>query len=211
MDQFNVNTRLPNPNTFFFQSSVMSTFGLFLVAVAVSYMILSLFFVHDKSLRNHYTTFVMLLFLSAAIFKLGNTQALTSSRYFYALLFLAPIVYSVITSFVSFEENGSPGNLVALFLTATTVSATLYLIYQIMTNATNKNVHYILGFVTILWFLLGLSFGDYKMNNYVLYSLIALHARDMSTYSGVLGGVSIGMVVHSLASSKSLGLFQEKM
>ena len=71
-------------------------------------------------------------------------------------------------------------------------------------------MHYIIVFITILWTLLGFSLGNIKMNNYVLFALLVLHARSMSQYSIGLGGVSLGMLIHNLAKSKSLSVFKDE-
>lgn len=201
-----------NPNSFF-KTTFMSNFGLFIISVVFSYLMMSIFssfFGQNKSLKMHYATFAMLLFVCTTIYKIGNMQSLTSSGYFHLLVILTPILYSILTSFIHFDKSGSIKNLIALFLLSFAISGMFYLIYQITSTSNQKNVHYIIGFITVLWFIVGLSIGDFKINNYILLALIALHARYSSMHSIILGGVSVGLVIQNLASSKKLSLFKDK-
>lgn len=193
-----------------FQSSVT----IYLAVIVFSYLIMfgySQFFdSNPKSLKQHYNSFAFLILTVTALYKLGNLQNIASSQYFLLLLVAVPLFYEILTSFVSFDGTGNATNLIALLLLAISISLVSFSIYNIINTSNEKNVHYIIVFITILWTLLGFSLGNVKMNNYVLFALLALHARSMSQYSIGLGGISLGMLIHNLAKSKSLNVFKDE-
>lgn len=193
-----------------FQSSI----GIYLAVIVFSYLILfgysQFFHSNPKSLKQHYNSFAFLILAVTALYKLGNLQNIASSQYFLLLLVAVPLFYEILTSFVSLDGSGNATNLVALLLVAISISVVSFSIYNIINTSNEKNVHYIIVFITILWTLLGFSLGNIKMNNYVLFALLVLHARSMSQYSIGLGGVSLGMLIHNLAKSKSLSVFKDE-
>lgn len=197
----------------FFQSFMASGFVRFILVLIISYMLVSIFgsfaLSNHKSLRDHYSTFVMLLLLGAAVYHLGNLQNLFVSNYIYPLILFTPIFVTALSSFFYFTKDGDALNLFTLFMLSIIISVTLYTIYHITSISNEKISHYIIAFVTILWFLLGLSFGQFKMNNYILFALVALHARDSSQQALGLGGIYLGLMVRSLAVSKSLSVFKD--
>ena len=193
-----------------FQSSI----GLYLVVIMFSYLILfgysQVFDTNAKSLKQHYNTFAMLILSVTALYKLGNFQNVASSPYFLLSLVAVPLFYEILTSFVSFDGTGNVSNLLALFLLAISISVVSFSIYNVVNVSNEKNVHYIIIFMTILWTLLGFSVGNIKLNNYILFALLSLHARRTSPYSIGLGGVAIGMLIHTISKSKSLSVFKDE-